>query len=63
MTDVEKTRIIRDMVERNPIILSLMMKLGFMIRLGRGILRIFRLDREAGLPEPELTERETEFVS
>ena len=49
-------------VERNPIILSLMAKLGFMTRLGTGILRIFRLAREAGLPEPELRERDTEFV-
>ncbi len=49
-------------VERNPIILSLMAKLGFMTRLGTGILRIFRLARETGLPEPELLERDSEFV-
>lgn len=49
-------------VERNPIILSLMAKLGFMTRLGTGILRIFRLAQEAGLPEPDLTERDSEFV-
>ncbi len=49
-------------VERNPIILSFMAKLGFMTRLGTGILRIFRLARESGLPEPDLTERDSEFV-
>ncbi len=41
-------------VERNPILLSLIAKLGFMTRLGTGILRIFRLARDTGLPEPEL---------
>ena len=49
-------------VERNPIILSLMSKLGLMTRLGTGIVRIFRLAAERGLPEPELEERDTEFV-
>ncbi len=49
-------------VERNPIILSLMAKLGFMTRLGTGILRIFRLARDTGLPEPELMEKDNEFV-
>lgn len=49
-------------VERNPVILSLMAKLGFMTRLGTGILRIFRLARETGLPEPALVETDTEFV-
>jgi ATP-dependent DNA helicase RecG len=49
-------------VERNPVILSLMAKLGFMTRLGTGILRIFRLAQEAGLPEPALVENDTEFV-
>lgn len=49
-------------VERNPVILSLMAKLGFMTRLGTGILRIFRLAQETGLPEPALMETETEFV-
>ena len=49
-------------VERNPIILSLMSKLGLMTRLGTGIVRIFRLAAERGLPEPELEERVAEFV-
>lgn len=49
-------------VERNPIILSLMSKLGLMTRLGTGIVRIFRLAEERGLPEPELEERDAEFV-
>ena len=49
-------------VERNPIILSLMSKLGLMTRLGTGIVRIFRLAAERGLPEPELAETSTEFV-
>ena len=49
-------------VERNPIILSLMSKLGLMTRLGTGIVRIFRLAAERGLPEPELEERDAEFV-
>jgi ATP-dependent DNA helicase RecG len=49
-------------VERNPIILSLMAKLGLMTRLGTGILRILRLAGEAGLPEPGLVESESEFV-
>jgi ATP-dependent DNA helicase RecG len=49
-------------VERNPIILSLMAKLGLMTRLGTGILRILRLASEANLPAPDLVENETEFV-
>ena len=49
-------------VERNPIILSLMSKLGLMTRLGTGIVRIFRLAAERGLPEPKLEETSTEFV-
>ena len=49
-------------VERNPIILSLMSKLGLMTRLGTGIVPIFRLAAEKGLPEPELDERDAEFV-
>jgi len=49
-------------VERNPIILSLMAKLGLMTRLGTGILRIFRLAAETGLSEPGLIESQTEFV-
>jgi len=49
-------------VERNPIILSLMAKLGLMTRLGTGILRILRLASEAKLPQPDLVETETEFV-
>ncbi len=49
-------------VERNPIILSLMSKLGLMTRLGTGIVRIFRLAAERGLPEPKLEERGAEFV-
>ena len=49
-------------VERNPIILSLMSKLGLMTRLGTGIVRIFRLAAERGLPEPELAESGAEFV-
>ena len=49
-------------VERNPIILSLMSKLGLMTRLGTGIVRIFRLAAEKGLPEPKLEERGAEFV-
>ena len=49
-------------VERNPIILSLMSKLGLMTRLGTGIVRIYRLAAERGLPEPELEESDSEFV-
>ena len=49
-------------VERNPIILSLMSKLGLMTRLGTGIVRIFRLATERGLPEPKLAESDAEFV-
>lgn len=49
-------------VERNPIILSLMAKLSLMTRLGTGILRIFRLAAESGLPEPQLTASPAEFV-
>ena len=49
-------------VERNPIILSLISKLGLMTRLGTGIVRIFRLAAERGLPEPELAESGAEFV-
>jgi ATP-dependent DNA helicase RecG len=49
-------------VERNPIILSLMAKLGLMTRLGTGILRIFRLAEETNLPTPELVESDSEFV-
>jgi ATP-dependent DNA helicase RecG len=49
-------------VERNPIILSLMSKLGLMTRLGTGIVRIYRLAAERGLPEPELEESGSEFV-
>jgi ATP-dependent DNA helicase RecG len=49
-------------VERNPIILSLMAKLGLMTRLGTGIMRIVRLAKEAGLPEPNFVETETEFI-
>jgi len=49
-------------VERNPIILSLMAKLGLMTRLGTGILRIFRLAAEAGLPEPLLAVNPAEFT-
>lgn len=49
-------------VERNPIILSLMSKLGLMTRLGTGIVRIFRLAAERGLPEPELEETGREFL-
>lgn len=49
-------------VERNPIILSLMGKLGLMTRLGTGILRIFRLATENGLLEPLLTATPAEFV-
>jgi ATP-dependent DNA helicase RecG len=49
-------------VERNPIILSLMAKLGLMTRLGTGILRILRLAKEANLPEPDFIETESEFV-
>ncbi len=49
-------------VERNPIILSLMAKLGLMTRLGTGILRIFRLAEETHLPTPELVESDSEFV-
>lgn len=49
-------------VERNPLLLSVMAKLGLMTRLGTGILRIFRLAGEAGLPEPGLVESETEFI-
>ena len=49
-------------VERNPIILSLISKLGLMTRLGTGIVRIFRLAAERDLPEPELTEGAAEFA-
>ncbi|MCI0558498.1 MAG: putative DNA binding domain-containing protein [Nitrososphaera sp.] len=49
-------------VERNPIILSLMAKVGLMTRLGTGILRILRLAKETGLPEPGLVETESEFI-
>ncbi len=49
-------------VERNPIILSFMAKLGLMTRLGTGIMRILRLAEETGLPEPHLIETETEFI-
>ncbi len=49
-------------VERNPIILSLMAKLGLMTRLGTGILRILRLAEEAQLPPPDLIENDSEFV-
>ena len=49
-------------VERNPILLSLMAKLGLMTRLGTGILRILRLASEAKLPPPDLVETQTEFV-
>ena len=49
-------------VERNPIILSLMSKLGLMTRLGTGIVRPFLLAAERGLPEPELAENGAEFV-
>jgi ATP-dependent DNA helicase RecG len=49
-------------VERNPIILSLMAKLGLITRLGTGILRILRLASQAGLPTPDLVESESEFV-
>jgi ATP-dependent DNA helicase RecG len=49
-------------VERNPIILSLMAKLGLMTRLGTGILRILRLAKEAQLPTPDLIENDSEFV-
>lgn len=49
-------------VERNPIILSLMGKLGLMTRLGTGILRIFRLAQDNGLPEPLLIATPAEFV-
>lgn len=49
-------------VERNPIILSLMAKLGFITRLGTGILRILRLASQAGLPAPDLVESDSEFV-
>lgn len=49
-------------VERNPIILSLMAKLGLMTRLGTGILRMLRLAAEVGLREPGLVETEAEFV-
>ncbi len=49
-------------VERNPIILSLMAKLGLMTRLGTGILRILRLAKEAQLPAPLFVESAYEFV-
>lgn len=49
-------------VERNPIILSFMAKLGLMTRLGTGILRILSLADEAQLPPPDFVEYESEFV-
>lgn len=49
-------------VERNPIILSFMAKLGLMTRLGTGIMRIVRLAEQTGLPEPAFVETETEFI-
>ncbi len=39
-----------------------MAKLGLMTRLGTGILRIFRLAAETGLPEPGLAESEVAFT-
>jgi ATP-dependent DNA helicase RecG len=49
-------------VERNPVLLSLMARLGLMTRLGSGILPMLRLAAETGLPEPGLLETEMEFV-
>ena len=49
-------------VERNPIILSFMAKLGLMTRLGTGILRILDLAKETQLPTPDFIEYESEFV-
>jgi len=49
-------------VERNPIILSFMAKLGLMTRLGTGILRILNLAEETQLPTPDFIEYESEFV-
>ncbi|MCK5716200.1 MAG: putative DNA binding domain-containing protein [Thiomargarita sp.] len=49
-------------VERNPIILSFMAKIGLMTRLGTGILRILSLAKQAELPVPDFIEHESEFV-
>ncbi len=49
-------------VERNPIILSFMAKLGLMTRLGTGILRILDLAKQTQLPTPDFIEYESEFV-
>jgi len=46
--------------ERNPIIVTLLTKLGFMSQIGTGVPRMIRLMKEYGLPEPGITGLENE---
>lgn len=47
---------------RNPVIADVCFKGGLIDAWGRGTIRIFQTCMEAGLPEPELTERDGGFL-
>ncbi|HPN30926.1 MAG TPA: ATP-binding protein [bacterium] len=47
--------------ERNPVIASIMSKLGYMTEIGAGIMRIIKLMKEQELPEPEFISENGEF--
>ena len=47
--------------ERNPILVTLLSRLGFVSRIGTGIPRMVRLMREHGLPDPQFQIVDHEF--
>jgi len=48
-------------VERNPIIVTFLARLGLVSRIGTGIPRMIRLMREQGLPTPEFQILDNQF--
>ena len=49
-------------VERNPIIVSFLAKMGYLTQIGTGIIRSIRLLKEQTGKEPDFEERAEEFV-
>ncbi len=49
-------------IERNPIIVSFLAKMGFMTQIGTGIIRMIRLLKEHTGREPNFEERDQEFI-
>lgn len=50
-------------VERNPIIVSFLAKIGYMTEIGTGIIRTIRLLKERTGKEPDFEERGSDFVA